>query len=599
MERFGSFRVVGELGRGGMGIVYLGVQDGLQRPVAIKVLGSADDSLAGRLRHEATVLSELQHPHIVGVLDVGERDGRPYLVMPYMPGGTLADVLRRDGSLRPGQVTGVVAPLAEALAAAHARGVLHRDVKPGNVLLSAAGDPYLSDFGIATGSSQTKSSTGELLGTIGYVAPETVAGEPASAASDVYALGVVAYTALSGRGPLAAESLVAALEAARTGRHVPLTDVAPATPPALVALVQAAMSLDPADRPSELREFARALRAAATPEQIEAAPDRALALLAEDTPTSLGARASERPPAAAPPAVAGDRRRRTAFVAAAVVAVLVVGSVAALAAGNLGPFKDTAVPLAGATPTPTPSASPSRATSSTSAPTRSPAAAPSTPPRPSPTPSHQVVLPPAPPPTDTQAPQPKPSVTAAANTAPTLAPISNRTQDELTAVSITLAGSDREGGTLTYGASGLPTGVRLSGNHITGTVSSAAASVTTTRKDIKSRTFAVTATVRDSKGATGKRTFSITVHDTHTTMRNYIGKYGCNGDSGCSESVPNVAALTTPSFSCYADGNKTQAEGSIWRQSIAPGTVIRWGAAAKYWYYQSSGSNCENVPRGW
>ena len=267
---------------------------------------------------------------------------------------------------------------------------------------------------------------------------------------------------------------------------------------------------------------------------------------------------------------------------------------AVLAAAPLVPFTDSVDP--GPAPSTTPSATPAAPSPSELVlPTRGPSVTTvTTGPAPAvPTPG-AVDDPPAPPP-------PPPARTPAAvlaNRAPTLSAISSRTSDEVAAVSITLSGSDPEGGSLTYSASGLPSGLRVSGNRITGTVSSGAASVTTDRRQgVRSRAFSVSATVRDSKGLTARRSFTLTVRDTHTTMPNYIGTYGCG--RGCGEAAPDVAAVTTPGFSCYADGGTAQARDTIWRQGLAPGSVLRWGASVKFWYYTPDGTGCENVARGW
>src|SRR4051812_3968704 len=150
-EQIGSYEVLRELGRGGMGIVYLARQPGLDRLVALKIISPATPDFAARLRTEALALASLQHPHIVGVIDVGEDDGKPFYVMPYFAGGTMAQVLERDGRLAPAQVSAVLTATASALAAMHAHAVLHRDVKPSNILLSGTGDPYLADFGLVSG----------------------------------------------------------------------------------------------------------------------------------------------------------------------------------------------------------------------------------------------------------------------------------------------------------------------------------------------------------------------------------------------------------------------------------------------------------------
>jgi serine/threonine protein kinase len=352
--QIGPFEVVSEIGRGGMGVVYLARQPSLDRLVAVKVLGVRDPELSQRLRREAELLSELQHPHIVSVLDVGEENGDPYYAMTYCSGGSIAKLLERDGRLSPGQASTVLVAVSEALAALHARGFVHRDVKPSNVLLSGDGDPYLGDFGLAlSGDASRVTTSGAVLGTIGYSAPELLENAAAGAGTDVFSLGVLGYQMLSGQLPFRGDHLASVLDAVRSGRHVPLAEVAPDTPSALAVLVQRAMATDPSDRPDDLREFARQLRAAVpTAAIIPIAPppdDLTVRTRAKHTsdetigshrrdPVSLVTGSS---------AVETDRRhtKRTRIFALAVVAALVVAAVAVAVDGSNGPKRVAAARL--------------------------------------------------------------------------------------------------------------------------------------------------------------------------------------------------------------------------------------------------------------
>ena len=246
-RRLGHYEVIEELGRGGMGVVYLPRQDGLDRLVAVKVLAAVDAELAARLRREARVLSELHHPHIVSVYDVGEVSGSPYFVMAYCAGGSVADVLAQQGRLTVGQAVNVLASTSSALAAMHSLGLVHRDVKPSNVLLSADGQPFLSDLGIVGGGDRSRmTATGSLLGTIGYCAPELLDNAHHSPACDTFSLGVLGYEIVSGRHPFARPSLSGVLDAVRRGVYPPLAELAPGVPTRLAELITSAMSLDPA-----------------------------------------------------------------------------------------------------------------------------------------------------------------------------------------------------------------------------------------------------------------------------------------------------------------------------------------------------------------
>jgi hypothetical protein len=185
--------------------------------------------------------------------------------------------------------------------------------------------------------------------------------------------------------------------------------------------------------------------------------------------------------------------------------------------------------------------------------------------------------------------------TVQANRPPTLGAISNRSSDEQAAVSVTLSGSDPDHNALTYSATGLPAGLRVSGARITGTVSYAAADVTTDRRvAIKSKAFTVTVTVKDGKGGTAKRTFTFTIRDTHRLMPNYIGDYGAG-----TQGKPNLAAISVPNNDCSTTTSGTADGQLIWRQGVAPGTVIRYGQTINYWYGNDQ-NNCPNhLAQGW
>ncbi len=230
------YEVLGELGRGGMGVVYKARQPGLKRLVALKMIlagGHAGAGERGRFRGEAEAVARLQHPNIVQVYEVGERDGCPFLSLEYVDGGSLA--ARLDGTpQRPQAAARTVETLARAIHYAHQRGIVHRDLKPANILLTADGAPKISDFGLAkqldTGSGQTQS--GAVLGTPSYMAPEQAEGrlKEVGPASDVYALGAVLYELLTGRPPFKGATVIDTLQQVRAQEAVPPRRLQPGVP---------------------------------------------------------------------------------------------------------------------------------------------------------------------------------------------------------------------------------------------------------------------------------------------------------------------------------------------------------------------------------
>jgi serine/threonine protein kinase len=332
----GRYRVGALLAAGGMGEVWAARDLLLDRPVAVKVLGGAlagDGRAAERLRREARSAGRLDHPNIARVLDLGEQDGRPYLVMELLEGESLAARIDRAGPMAPAEAARVVAAVADALQAAHAAGVVHRDVKPGNVFLTSAGEVKVLDFGIASATGETGLTTGDLLGTAAYLAPERALGRPATPAADLYSLGVVLYELLAGRRPFQGGSDVELAMAQVNARPAPLALVAPATPPALAAACEHALAKDPAARPPSAAAFARRLR---SPEPAGPAT-RPLPLAAAPPPTHrapTGAAASTAELAPSRPAGRGRPRvRRRGLLVALLLAVTALAALPALAGG--------------------------------------------------------------------------------------------------------------------------------------------------------------------------------------------------------------------------------------------------------------------------
>ncbi|MEU4998524.1 serine/threonine-protein kinase [Streptomyces sp. NPDC021622] len=254
----GRYRVVAQLGRGGMGVVWRAMDEVLHREVAVKELRTYSDAagpeladLRVRMQREARAAARVRHPGVVAVHDVAEVDGRPLIVMELIEGPSLDDVLRERGTLDPREAAAIGAKVMEALAAAHRAGVLHRDVKPGNILLeSGGGRVVLTDFGIATmddpadGSSTHLTRSGELVGSLDYLAPERAQGQDPGPASDVWALGATLYAAVEGSSPFRRTSTWSTLTAIVTD---PLPEPQRAGP--LTPVLQQLMHKDPQARP--------------------------------------------------------------------------------------------------------------------------------------------------------------------------------------------------------------------------------------------------------------------------------------------------------------------------------------------------------------
>ncbi len=257
----GRYDVVRPLGGGGMGDVYLARDQILDRDVALKVLRSqyaGDSEFAERFKREALNAAALSHPNIVQVYDRGETaDGAAYIAMEYVPGGTLKERITHEGPLESSVAASIGAQVAEALSAAHARGVIHRDIKPQNILLTARGEAKVGDFGIARAASAvTISQTGSVMGTASYMSPEQALGEPATPKSDLYSLGVVLYEAITGELPYTADNPIAV-----SMKHVneplqPPKEVNPQIPESMNALVVKLLSKNPRDRYADAEELA-------------------------------------------------------------------------------------------------------------------------------------------------------------------------------------------------------------------------------------------------------------------------------------------------------------------------------------------------------
>src|SRR5438105_3404757 len=246
----GRYRRDSLLGRGGMSEVWCATDADLGRRVALKLLAPNAD--IARFEHEARAFAALAHPNVTQLYDYGESDGRPFMVLEYVPGGTLEDRLR-SGALTDDETRRIAADVAAGLAHAHARGVIHRDLKPSNVLFDEEGRAKLADFGIASlafGES-TLTEAGTVLGTAAYISPEQAAGLPATPASDVYSFGLLLFRMLTGTLPFMSDDPLALVVAHRDEAPPLVTDLRPDAPPALAATADSALPKDPSAPPGD------------------------------------------------------------------------------------------------------------------------------------------------------------------------------------------------------------------------------------------------------------------------------------------------------------------------------------------------------------
>jgi serine/threonine protein kinase len=303
------------LGNGGMGEVYLAHDEVLDRDVALKVLRSryaGDEEFAGRFLREARSAAGLSHPNIVQVYDRGEtEDGISYIAMEYVPGGTLKDRIDGRAPIGTREAARMAARISLALEAAHERGVIHRDIKPQNVLVTPSGDLKVTDFGIARAASAVTSSASSIVfGTAAYISPEQAMGEPVGPASDLYSLGVVLYEMLTGELPYTADNSIAVCMKHVTEPLRPPMALNPAIPGPMNALVVKLLAKNPADRYASAAELLTDLERVG----------EGLPLVAEATTQPL------RPPVA-PSRVAGGRSGLRTLAVASVALLALLGAV--------------------------------------------------------------------------------------------------------------------------------------------------------------------------------------------------------------------------------------------------------------------------------
>ena len=360
----GRYRLVRHLARGGMAEVYVAEDELLNRTVAVKVLFpelAQDEAFVERFRREARAAASLNHHNIVSVYDFGEDEGSWFIVMEYVEGRNLRDIIRSEGQLEPAHAAEVGAEVAAALAAAHAQGIIHRDVKPANVLIAAdAGTVKVADFGIAraAGARQGLTMPGTVLGTATYLSPEQAQGAEVDFRTDVYSLGMVVYEMLAGKPPFTGDSPVAVAYQQLSQTAPPPSTHNPDVPPALDAIVMRAMSKNPDERQATAEEIRDELltidRAVGDPEATAylAPPppvDSTAVIAAGSTSVLPPPMVDPEPPVTRRPvgAVYEDdvyRRRRAAVIAGLAVLALAVIAILFLLSGGDDDQGTVAVP---------------------------------------------------------------------------------------------------------------------------------------------------------------------------------------------------------------------------------------------------------------
>jgi serine/threonine-protein kinase len=260
-QQFGHYDIVAELGRGGMGVVYKGYETSLNRYVAIKVLAESlahDQSVKERFLREARSMASLNDPHIIQIYFIGEDAGQTYFVMEFVDGESLGSVLKRETKLTPEQSAKIIHQTALGLATAHDKGVIHRDIKPGNLMLTSKGAVKIADFGIALSTqdfSKKLTSTGEFVGTPGYLSPEVCQGKPVDQRSDIFSLGIVLFECLAGRMPFTDESPLGLMLEVVKAEIPNVRSLNADVDPELSRILTKMVAKDPADRYQSCQEL--------------------------------------------------------------------------------------------------------------------------------------------------------------------------------------------------------------------------------------------------------------------------------------------------------------------------------------------------------
>jgi serine/threonine protein kinase len=334
-----GYAVESVLGSGAMGVVYVARQSSPERRVALKLITPAfanDDVFRRRFLREATAAAAIEHPHILPVYAAGESNGTLFMAMRLIDGRDLREILRLSSELPSGRVERIIGQVGGALDAAHARGLIHRDVKPGNVLVTEQPDAedgdfcYLMDFGVSTwtaSSAATITATGQMVGTANYMAPEQIEGAGVDARTDLYSLGCVLYECVTGRAPFSGRNAPAILYGHLHEQAPPPSSIRPDLPPGVDEVIERALRKAPDERYSSCRELSQNLRAALTGSS---------ATMPMVRPAASGS--------GSPEASSGRRRGRATLIAAAAAAMallLTVGVLAYLGSRDQGPPRGT------------------------------------------------------------------------------------------------------------------------------------------------------------------------------------------------------------------------------------------------------------------
>jgi serine/threonine-protein kinase len=310
---------------GGMSEIWVATDLDLDRKVALKLLAAEAD--AERFRREAQAVAALTHPGICTLYSYGETAGRPFMVLEYLPGGSLEDRLTSGRVISDAEIGQIATEVAAGLAHAHARGVVHRDLKPANILFDALGHAKIADFGIArVGQASGLTEAGTVFGTAAYISPEQAAGEQATPASDVYAFGVILFRMLTGRLPFEGDDALAVAAMHRDQPAPPVTALRPDAPPRLESVTAAALAKSPADRPPDGTALLGELEGVTRPAPTETAATQVIRPVRE--------------------------RGRTAMVVAAAAVLAAAGVALAIAVT----FRDGTPPPTTSAPTPAPTA---------------------------------------------------------------------------------------------------------------------------------------------------------------------------------------------------------------------------------------------------
>jgi len=262
VEKIGKYKILGVLGKGGMGIVYKGLDPDIEREVAIKTIrldgfidGPEKEEMLNRAIREAKAAGRLNHPNIITIFDVLREDDLTFIVMQYVDGRTLQALIESGKIFSPEDVIALLKPVAEALDFAHQNGIVHRDVKPANILIDKAGTPFLADFGVARMETSTMTGPGTTIGTLSYMSPEQIMGKTADGRADFFALGVILYELLAGRRPFMGDNLSTIVYKIVHEEPQRVTDVNQSLPPGYEDVIRRALAKNPDDRYQNGREM--------------------------------------------------------------------------------------------------------------------------------------------------------------------------------------------------------------------------------------------------------------------------------------------------------------------------------------------------------